>query len=293
MADNPSASSLIVPKAITLDDLLTKTFDEQPHIIKEGYLPEQGSLFIAGPPKSYKSFLLASIIYHLLTATNLFGAMRKVSGAYQAAFIVPKPQRILLLEQELGQSNLKERYTYFKDTAPSGMRDYIGDNFFIYSRDYRMRLDTNDGLNLIQQLINDIRPTVVCFDPLIEFHLQDENDARHMMSVMRSIDKLKQAYHFADIINHHMGKSDMATLRSGPDLMRGSSAIYGKGDAYITLTPVNREAGIIMLDSVVRLGKPINPYTIQIDFNSLRAQFREWGRWSPKKKATSENLSVN
>lgn len=267
-------------KPLSFRQLLEKTFDPEPFIVSEGILPKNGLLFVAGPPKSYKSFLTQSVIYHLVTGTNLFGACRFPHGrsrGAEMAFTVASPQRVLLLEQEIGFQDTRNRlmpcYASLGPQAP-----LMADNLFIHSRDHHMRLDTPEGVKRIESLIRDCRPDVVCFDPLIEFHRANENDAQSMGNVLGNLDLLRETYHFATIVSHHTGKPDVMNGRSGPDLMRGSSTIYGKGDAYIMLTVLNRNVGQVKLDFTVRRGAPIRSLDVLLDWGEMRAKFHSWAK---------------
>lgn len=265
-------------KTLSFHDLRNTDFPPDNFLIGDGLLPRNGLMFVAGPPKSYKSFLTGTIIYHLVTGTNLFGAHRSQHGRAEQVFSVAEPQRVLFLEQEIGYFDVRERLLPLWSQLMPPAQELLDHNLFIHSRDHTMRLDKSDGVKTIGKIIEDTKPTVVCFDPLIEFHGADENDAQQMTSVLRNLDLLRNTYKFATIITHHTGKPDPAKLRSGPDLMRGSSAIFGKGDAFILLTIVNRDAGCVRLDFTIRRGKPLDFMTVFLDWQSLRAKFHKWGK---------------
>lgn len=265
-------------QTLSFQELRAAEFPPDNYIIGDGLLPANGLLFIAGPPKAYKSFVMNTVIYHLLVGTPLFGAHRKPHGRTEMALCVACPQRVLLLEQEIGFYDVRERLLPLWLRLPPHEQIQLDQNLYIHSRDHTMRLDTKEGTARIERIIAAACPTVVCFDPLIEFHGRDENDAQEMTFVLRNLDLLRNKYGFAVIMSHHTGKPDPAKFRSGPDQLRGSSIVYGKGDSFLMLTVVNRNAGILRVDTTVRRGPPILPMRLILDWGQLRAGFHEWIR---------------
>jgi RecA-family ATPase len=108
-----------------------------------------------------------------------------------------------------------------------------------------MRLDTIEGMATLRESISSFKPDIVCFDPLIDFHGSDENNAREMTATFRNLRILQEDYGFSTIMSHHIGKPDATGTKDGPDMLRGSSVIFAKGDSYMMLKPTNRNAGII------------------------------------------------
>lgn len=280
---------------LTLRELVHKSFPPDNFIIDEGLLPTNGLMFVAGPPKSYKSFLINTIALHLTLGTNLFHAHRKRPGHItELAFGVVKPQRVLILEQEVGFYDMQQRLLPLWNTLSEPQEAIVGTNLFIHSRDHTMRLDTKDGCSRLGEIIAKVKPNVTVFDPLIEFHVANENDAQGMGAVLHNLDILRDSLGFATIMSHHTGKPDPAKARSGPDLLRGSSVIYGKGDSYLMLTPENRAAGLITVDVTVRRGKPIAGFDLVLDWKELVAKFHKWntGRNAKKKDDESDDENV-
>jgi hypothetical protein len=58
-------------KSLSLRELSTTEFPPQNFVIDNGLLPDKGMLVIGGPPKAYKSFILNTIAYHLVTGYTL------------------------------------------------------------------------------------------------------------------------------------------------------------------------------------------------------------------------------
>lgn len=276
--------------ALSLKELLEKEFPENPHFIDEGLLNEGSVMVIGGPPKSYKSFILNSLLINVATGTNAFGAFRKHAGKDHPCFLVPQPRRILLFEQEIGEIDLKAR---FKDTLAelsSEQSPLLLTNLYTHSTDHSLQLDKPEGVKALDKIIGEIKPDLVAFDPLIEFHTSDENDAQEMSLVLRNLDLLREKHKFTSILSHHTKKPMEGSTGPGtPNRLRGSSALYGKGDAFLMLHVVNREAGIIKVSPTLRRGKPIRDFLLRLNKQDLRFYFDGWSNSSITKNAEKES----
>lgn len=263
---------------LSLRDLAEMTFPENNFIIGSRLLPDNGLMVIGGPPKSYKSFVASTMLNHLVTGTPLFGAVRYPHGHDrnpEILFPIPRPMRVLYLEQEIGFQDVKERLLGGIDLMTPEHRNLLLDNFFVYSRDIEMQLDKPEGVAKLDSLIAAVKPDVVCFDPLIEFHSSDENDASEMNRVLKNLDFLRQRHHFATIICHHTSKPSATSSRSGADLLRGSSVLYGKGDSFLILSRRrgSRRSQIqTQVDFTIRRGKPLESLILNLDMSDLRAK---------------------
>jgi RecA-family ATPase len=265
-------------------ELVNRVFEKPPYIIEEGILNENSIMVIGGPPKAYKSFFSQTIALNLATGTNLFGAHRVKNRVQHLAFNVIEPKRVLMLEQEIGDWSLKDRLSSMSLAQEEPRRSLFLDNLFTHSCDRDLRLDNKQGVEAISVLVEKVKPHVLILDPLIEFHQLDENSSQHMISVMRNLDKIRDQHKCAIIMNHHASKSDE---RHGPDALRGSSALYGKGDSFFMLNVINRDAGIIEVEVIIRRDKPIHPFRVKIDWLDLTCKFHEWVTSKSEKKKKS------
>lgn len=273
----PSVVSIQKPKAIQLGALLDKTFVEEHSLIGSGLLNRGSVLIIGGPPKTYKSFVLKTLACHLATATPAFNAQRVLrTNEHEAVFYIPYPQKVLILEQEIGERDLQSRFTSLLTSFSSAERLLCREKIFTYSCDANMRLDTTEGRKLIDELIRETRPDIVCFDPFIEFHSIEENSSKEMSGVLHELDKLRQRLNFTTIITHHCGKLKEFG-RGGAEKLRGSSVLHGKGDAFMMLETHGRaNMGMLQADFQFRRGRPIAEMILALDPATLRVKFDRW-----------------
>jgi RecA-family ATPase len=247
-----------------LADFLKTEYKPAAHIIGRGVLPCGGKLFLAGSPKSNKSFLMLNIMLDLVRGRRLFDATYKRGTP---VLPVTQPWRVLYLEMELGEQGLLERLqgTEGKPGLLSGI-EAEGLPLFVQPRDTAMRLDTPEGRDYISQIVKDTKPDVTVFDPFAKFNLSNENDAQEMGAVMRVADHLVEDYGTAIVFIHHIGKQHEDNPRRGGDRLRGSSAIFGDLDTLIEVTRKSNEhhpEPVLELSFELRRGEPMESLFVQ------------------------------
>lgn len=263
--------------SLTARQLLATEFPPLNYVIGNGLLPEKGLLIVGGPPKSYKSFLLNTLAFHLVTGTHLFDTTRTRSGGQvERVFNIPKPQRVLYFEQEVGPYGMQSRLRPMIEAASPEHRDAILDNLIIHSKDCDLRLDTKEGVKRFDTVIKPLKPDVVFIDPMVEYHTSDENSTKDISVFFHNLDKLRADYGFHTTMSHHAGKTNSQNPRSGPDLLRGNSFIFGKGDSFMMLRPTNPDGGIVRVEFTLRQDRPIHPLELKLDWTELRAKHHKW-----------------
>lgn len=262
-------------RTLSFGELRALTFPPETHIVGDGILNKNSKLIVSASPKSYKSFTVNTMIIQLLTGGHMFGAFTNHARVRQEKFHITPVDRILLIEQELGEEDNKERLLPFWETLTPDQQQLVDDRLFIRSCDYALRLDDADGCSQMHEIIKKVSPQVVCFDPLIKFHRQNENDPSTMNVVMCNLTKMSLDLDFTSIINHHHNKTDE---KSGLDMLRGASSIAGDLDTCMQLKVTNKPAAIIRIETTLKRGKPILPYHIQLNPDTLRMEFRDWAR---------------
>lgn len=245
-------------------------------IISEKILKEGALLVVGGAPKSYKSFVLLAIAVSLATGRNLFGAYRSNHGRPVKVFNVDKPRRVLFFEQEIGEDDLEDRIAPLYESLAPHEQELFRQNFFSHSLDGSLRFDTADGMRELERIVKEVRPDVGIFDPLIEFHDQDENSPTAMATMLKNFTRLCRRTHFTPIISHHEGKDHGDSGRDGGSRLRGASSLFGKGDTFINLRVVNKNAMRIQVEFTLRRGKPIKDMIIKLDPDTLEARFLCW-----------------
>jgi RecA-family ATPase len=264
---------MAISPPITFSQLRSKTFPPGEHIIGEGLLRKGGKLVIAGAPKTYKSFIANTILVQCLTGGYLFGTFTNHSRQREDRFPITPVERVLLIEQELGEEDHRDRMLPYWNSLSPEDRAKVDHGFYLESCEFDLRLDKLEGLEAMNRMFHEIKPQIVCFDPLIKFHRLEENNPSQMNTLMCNLGKLAWAHHLSPIINHHFNKDpDKKEL----DALRGASSIAGDLDSCLLLNVSNRNAGIISVEPVLKRGKPIHPFLVKLDFTTLRTEFHRW-----------------
>lgn len=177
---------------------------------------------------------------------------------------IPKPCRVLYLDQEMGDNGLLERLRG-KDGIPGLASDLTVEqleemHLFIKTRDINMRLDTTDGEDYIGAEIGACKPDVVFLDPMAKFHLRDENSSQEMGMVLKALDSIIEKHKCSIVLVHHTNKDNPQYPKSGGNRIRGSSAIFGDLDTLITVDRRSTESDpepILELGFTMRRGAPL------------------------------------
>jgi RecA-family ATPase len=194
-----------------LSELIADTTPRPQAIIDDGILNAQSLLLIAGQQKAKKSFL----------AMNMAVAM--ATGRSFACFNIHRPHRVLVLSAEGGFHSNKERVIKMCANIQAPSDDFLHLDFGT-----RWKLDNKANCKELSETIDEIKPEVVIIDPLVKFHLKDENSTQEMMDVLNAIRNIIEDKNVSVILVHHLGKS----IGNGA---RGSSAILGEYDSYIEI----------------------------------------------------------
>lgn len=248
------------PKPTSLTELMGMEFKPTDHIVSDGILNKGSLMFLGGPPKSYKSFILGSMVTSLATGAPLLDR-----------WLVSAPQRILMIEQEIGWMDLKDRYSAIRANLSTPTKHLLNENLFFLSCDHSFELSTKQGIEAIRSALAATKPDILALDPLVEFHHEDENSSKDMMRVMHNLDAIREDFKLTIIITHHVQKGSWEDPRANtdPTRLRGSSSIFAKGDSYLMVDPGKNNTGQLNAAFTLRRGKPIDPFSLRVNFESL------------------------
>jgi RecA-family ATPase len=268
-----------------LADFLTKEIKHNPQIIGRGVLPVQSLAVIGGQPKHNKSFVVLNMILNLARGENIFNATYP-SGV--PVLPVMKRQRVLYIEQEIGEEGMRERLMPMLE----GELGY-GLDLYVKSRDMDLRLDTSEGKIAIANEIASCKPDVVILDPLAEFQLINENSAQEMGATLRVCKRWIDAFKTSVVIVHHVGKQSEENPKQGGDKLRGSSALFGAVDTFIGVTrksEASHPTPVLELEFEIRRGKPLHSMYVRREESGLITYL---GEQLPGGRKAAENPDYN
>lgn len=206
--------------------------------VVEDILPV-GLTFVGGPPKSFKS-----------TVTGALAAM--VSGHLCEALptgyrAVKTPGPVAWWSIEAPASALKSMLTKDLGVKFEGLS---GIN--VCTDPWAWQLDDDDGVAKLMEYLDETEPALVIMDPFRDLHSSDENDSRAMVQILRPLAEWATKNSAAFVMVHHVSKPQEGQLRYTAMNMRGSSAIFGKADGVLTMSPDPKLKGRITIDAVFK-----------------------------------------
>lgn len=217
---------------------------EPPEFVVENLVPV-GIVFIAGPPKAFKSAVELAAV---LTACGVINTVLPPELS-----ICKAPGRVLMLSGEAKPGVLRH-------TAKEGFGvDIPADMRFLAMHDpWKWRLDQPEDVRELLAWAEELDTTLLCIDPLRNFHSLDENDSGGMIRMLQPLQQWAIKNKRAVLIVHHSKKlgetRDGAKKMADANDMRGTSALFGLADAVLTVTPMNGK-GLVNVDAVLKRGE--------------------------------------
>ncbi len=195
-------------------------------------LPRQNTAFMLGPPKkACKSWLLLAMAWDLAEGLAPWGI---------ESLKPPSRMRTVYFTQEDTESNIDDR---IKAHFHGGREP--NDRLWIVPKNLSIKLDTHEGKRLVEREVDAVVEKagpvdLIVFDPMRRIHNGNENDSETIGKIWHVIDCAHRRYNAAVVIAHHIRKPpgdktgyDPADAFNG----RGSSDIYGGGDAFVVVVP--------------------------------------------------------
>ncbi len=206
--------------------------------VVEGILPV-GLTFVGGPPKSFKS-----------TVTGALAAM--VSGHLCEA--LPRGYRTVKTSGPVAWWSIEAPASALKSmlTVDLGVKFNGLTGISVCTDPWAWQLDDEDGVAKLFEYLDEVEPALVVMDPFRDLHSQDENDSRAMVKILRPCAEWAVKRNAAFVMVHHVSKPQEGQMRYTAMNMRGSSAIFGKADGVLTISPDAKLKGRITIDAVYK-----------------------------------------
>jgi hypothetical protein len=205
--------------------------------ISPGYFLRGSITVLWGPSSVSKSTL--SVAYAAALALNKpFGQMQPTG-----------PMRIMVYNVEDDAEEQKRRFSAvlrgFNATPAdlSGLVMRVGPNRVgtLLARDENRNLVATEAMQQIEDLITRFKPDVLFLDPLVELHIEEENDNTALRSIMARFRAMAKKHDLSLVIVHHARKGTNSTNAGDPDTLRGASSIIGAARAVLTVTAMGEE----------------------------------------------------
>lgn len=199
--------------------------------------------FVAGPPKSYKTWTVLEMAVAVASGTPCLGA-----------FPVHRSGPVLLYAAEDSMPALRLR---LQALAANHQLPFDQLDIGIIQVD-ALRLDRPADRDKLTATVAVHRPALLILDPLVRLHGLDENQAGPMADLLSHIRSLQRATGTAIAIVHHATKN---SAHSASQSLRGSSDLYAFVDSLVLL---QRRHGRVVLSAEHRSAPGLPPLPIEL-----------------------------
>ena len=207
-------------------ELITTPIPEGIFVVEPKILPKGGKMIFGGATKTVKTFLALNLIKALLLGTHPWG---------NKEWSCKPNNRVLFIEREVGPWGMGDRLrNIFKDVDEATQ-----EAFKIISMPLGLSLSSNDCVQWLKKLTQDLGTDVLVLDPVNKLHHWNENDSGDMLKLIDAIDTISDGK-LATIYSHHFGKPMRGKEALDWDKLdhynfRGSSRFVDDADALLTV----------------------------------------------------------
>ena len=225
MPSRPSDSCDMLPvvRACDLDEP-----SEHQRWLVESLWARAGVGFLAGSPKSCKSFLALDLALSVASATACLGRFQVRDPGPALVFFAEDPpgvvrERISALtrQRQLDLASLPLHVI----TAPG------------------LRLDLERDQQRLDRTLAVLQPRLLLLDPFVRLHRINENDAGEVSRLLAFLRQLQRQHDVAVVIVHHTRKNGPAGVQAGQGL-RGSGDFHAWTDS--ALYPLRRRDHLVL-----------------------------------------------
>lgn len=201
--------------------------------------------FLAGSPKSCKSFMGLDMAVSVATATPCLGRYR-----------VEEPGRVLIYLAEDSLPAVRERVEGVVRHRALSLTSL--DLHVITSSS--LRLDQKSDRDRLLETVRTLRPRLLLLDPLVRMHSLDENHSTAIAGLLSYIRELERQFELSVVIVHHTRKSGANGGSNGQSL-RGSGDLYAFFDSALYLRRVRDD---LVLSVEHRAAAPPKPVRLEL-----------------------------
>jgi len=236
-------------KIISAKELMEMDIPLPKWIIKN-LVPEGSIVLLAGKSASMKSFLSTLMAICCMYDKDFLGKFETQKGVW-IYFDEDNPLRLT-----------KDRTL----KVLRGLEVDVPENFKYISQS-GLKLDIEDHVELMEQIIREYKPTVIILDSLIKFlATTNENDSGEMDNIFNKIRRLAETYNVTFLIIHHLRKSSSDKRPVDSDeMIRGSTAIVNSCDVINVISRKSKSYPYLNIRQVKnRYDQELEPFVILV-----------------------------
>jgi hypothetical protein len=226
---------MTAPWVTPMDEYLAQD-SKDPSWMIEGIWSEHSHGFMAGEPKTRKSYIACDFAASVATGTDFLGY-----------FPVRKPGAVLMVQEEIIDPELRKRFRMILaakglggkiHTSTDGLSVTFPHSIPIYLRNRKQfRLDDDKHLLALARQIHKLKIELVIIDPFqMVLGKVNENHASEVRPILTKLLKIKEVTGVGFNVVHHFGKS---TERDGGQRMLGSQVLHGWAESALYIIKPN------------------------------------------------------
>ena len=212
----------------------------------EGFVSKSELCLLTAPAKLGKSWLAIQ----MATAVSTGGLFLEKYSTHQST--------VLLLQTEVSDANFSERMQLFFSSS-----EFVPNPSDLFIANERIRIDSPEGLDKLQNTIEEINPGFLVLDPFYTLHRRDEDKSKDIAPILSDLREIIIHANIGCLLIHHQGKSKERGGQVGHKA-RGSSSFADVPDANIELSRTS-EPNILKLSFEMRNIATPDPIKLQFD----------------------------
>lgn len=227
-------------QALTLGDFLATPRPALRYWI-QGFLPERGKMTISAVAKGFKTTLLIEL-----------GLCAAAGQVRYLNFDFGDPARVLLVQPELSDGLMAERFAWIMRTAPDYLdRGRLIQNFHVLETTcgrpslWHAHPRGRESRRELEAALERTQANILLVDSLyMSFAGMDENAADQMTMALDYLGDLANRFGVAIILSHHFNKSGTVA--------RGSSVYQGWGETDLSISTLDKDPSVVKVDALLR-----------------------------------------
>ena len=217
-----------------------------------GIFPRDFVSILVAPPGTGKTIFVQKFCSDLSLGGNIFDG-----------FAEDEPVRkSIILAGEAGYSLLIRRGASMKwPINPDNV--LVLDQYKAETNDIDILLDSPEGINNFHRLFYMFRPDIVFIDTFSSFHESDENKAKDIKPLIKSIAALAKDFHAAIVLVHHSRKrlAKERSLSLNQDDVIGSSIFNRLVGLIVGIEPMKNDENILLVRPLKSWFRGFMPFT--------------------------------
>jgi len=196
--------------------------------IIEGLLPADSICWIAGRPKTMKTYLVTALAIAVAAGRSFCGQETRQGD-------------VIVFDLEMPEAEAQRRGRLLAKGLGVVAADLSN---LIFVREPLLRLDAGDHLAGLDRVLTEQKPALVIIDTFRRAHGADENSNTEVATLISGIRELQRRHRCCFLLVHHHGKADSSG--TGLDL-RGASDLAGGTDHHIGIYKPNAKQAVVQL----------------------------------------------